>query len=331
MNTTDNANNNTVPKKVYAYKINAKENLNLIFSKIKDKINGDYKNLNERELVFTDSKTGLKYFLDVKNKKELKKSEFPGTLSAYECILYKLRETDFPYLFDLSTGDKNNIDANDSEALMEQTHFVVYPEINLLLSEYNHFGAQVKKLIFVIDTVLGHLYSQDFEVKNILNPNTAYRINNMKKIDQFTFRAGHQGLRTISNYFKVDTIDVIDKCFDDSTDLEFEITIKGKGKGDNRKDLKIKDMDRFKRLCNLIFNSKNKKTLNINKAQVKEKRNYTDLPIDLFSEHLIHEVKATKISERTKYIDSNDMFKKLNELYADNVFEISNYIKVDLE
>ncbi|VYT70798.1 hypothetical protein [Clostridium tertium] len=324
-------NKKTVPKKVYAYKIDAREDLNSIFSKVKEKINDDYTNLKERELVFTDNKTGLKYFLDVKNKKEHKKSDCRGTLLAYECILYKLRETDFPYLFDLATGDKTNIDASDSEALMEQTHFVVYPEINLLLSEYNHFGAPVSKLIYIIDTVLGHLYSQDFEVKNILNPNTAYRINNMEKINQFTFRAGHQGLRTISHYFKVDTIDVINKCFDDFSDLEFEITIKGKGRGNNREELKIKNLDRFKRLCNLIFNSKNKKTLDIQKAQFKEARSYTELPVDLFSEHLIHEVKATKISERTKYIDSDDMFRKINELYVDNAFEISNYIKIDLE
>lgn len=323
-------NNKTVPKKVYAYKINASQNLNLIFSKVKDKINDDYKNLKERELVYTDNKTGLKYFLDVKNKKEHKRVDNQGTLLAYECILYKLRETDFPYLFNLATGDKTNIDANDSEALMEQTHFVVYPEVNLILSEYNHFGAPVTKLIFIIDTVLGHLYSQEFQVKNILNPNTAYKINNMEKIDQLTFRAGHQGLRTISNYFKVDAIDVIDKCFDDFSDLEFEITIKGKGRGNNKKALKIKDMDRFKRLCNLIFHSKNKKTLDIEKAQFKEARNYTELPIDLFSEYLIHEVKATRLSERTKYIDSDDMFRKLNELYADNSFEISNYIKINL-
>lgn len=323
--------NKTVPKKVYAYKISAREDLRLIFSKVKEKINEDYTNLKERELVFTDNKTGLKYFLDVKNKKEHKKSDCQGTFLAYECILYKLRETDFPYLFNLVTGDKTNIDSSDSEALMEQTHFVVYPEINLLLSEHNHFGATLSKLIFVIDTVLGHLYSQDFEVKNILNPNTAYRINNMEKINQFTFRAGHQGLRTISNYFKVDTIDVIDKCFDDSSDLEFEITIKGKGKGNNRKNLQIKDLEGFKSLCNLIFHSKNKKTLDIKKAQFKEARSYTDLPVDLFSEQLIHEVKATKISERTKYIDSDDMFRKINELYADNAFEISNHIKIDLE
>ena len=281
-------NNKTIPKKVYAYKISSKESLNLIFSKVKEKINENYKNLKERELVFTDKKTGLKYFLDVKNKKEYKKSDCLGTLLAYECILYKLRETDFPYLFDFATGDKTNIAASDSEA-------------------------------------------QDFQVENILNPNTAYRINNMEKIDQFTFKAGHQGLRTISNYFKVDAIDVIDKCFDDFSDLEFEITIKGKGVGKNRKNLKIKDLDRFKRLCNLIFHSKNKKTLDIKKAQFKEARNYTELPVDLFSEHLIHEVKATKISERTKYIDSDDMFRKINELYADNAFEISNYIKIDLE
>lgn len=276
----------TIDKKVYAYNITSEQDLNLIFLNIKDKISDNYENLESRNLVYTSIKDGYKYFLDVKNIKDCNKVDESGTIKIFECILYKLRETDFPYLFDLATGEKSNIESTDTEALMEQTHFLVIPEVNLILSEYNHFGAQVNKLIFLINKILGPLYSNGFEVKHLLNSKTAIKVNNLEILNEFRFKAGHQGLRTISNYFKVDAIDVLDKCFDNSTDLELEIIIKGKGQGKNKKNIEIKDMGLFKRLCNLIYNSKNKKTLDIKTAQIKDAEMQSKLPIDLFSEYL---------------------------------------------
>lgn len=319
----------TVDKKVYAYSIKAEQGIGEIFEKIKVKINNDYKNLEQRDLVFTDKKDGYKFFLDVRSIKKYKKVSSKDELAIYECILYKLRENDFPYLFDLATGIKSGISAADTEALMEQTHFLLVPEVNLIISEYNHVGVQPTKLIFLVNKILGPIYSNKFEVKHLLNSKTAVRINNLETINEFQFKAGHQGLKTISNYFKVEPLDVIDRCFENSTDLEFEIIIRGKGKGNNKKNLDLKDINMFKRLCNLIYHSKNKKTLDIKTAKFKEAELNSKLPIDLFSEYLVETVKAIKLSNRSKYIDSEDMFTKLLIIYKENHFEISNHIAID--
>ncbi|WP_415336134.1 hypothetical protein [Clostridium perfringens] len=62
-----------VKKKTYAYNINAERDLLEIFTLVKEKINNNYTNLDERNLIFTDGKNGLKYFLDVKNIEEYEK------------------------------------------------------------------------------------------------------------------------------------------------------------------------------------------------------------------------------------------------------------------
>ncbi|MDY4949213.1 MAG: hypothetical protein SO128_07560 [Clostridium cadaveris] len=318
-----------VDRKVYPYLIISDKSSDKLFEMIKNKINNNYENLEKRKLIYTDSKTRLKFFLDVKNKKEYRTEDIDKRLVTYECILYKLRETDFPYLFDLLTGKKSNIGAADTEALMEQTHFIVYPQINLIISENNHSGAPISKLSLIVEKVLEGEYNQEFELRHILNTKTAVKVNNMKKIDKFTFKAGHQGLKTISSHFNVDMVDVIDKCFDNYSDLEFEITIKGKGRGKKRKNLEIKKFEEFKKLCGVILDSKNKKKLDIKKAEIREVNQFTELPIDLFSEYLVCTTKVIKISEKSKYIDSEDMFEKLMNIYKDNIFEISNFIKVD--
>lgn len=324
----------TVPKKVYSYRIEAEKDLLEIFELVKESINNDLTNLDERSLIYKEEKTGLKYFLDVRNIKKYKQSENNSKIEVCECILYKLRSDDFPYLFDTLTGKRTPIESNDSDAIMEQTHFIVIPKLNILLSEYNRFAAYPNKLVFIIDKILGPLYSTGFKVKHLLNTETAYRLKNMENIETISISCGHQGLKTIGHYMNVNFADVMDKGFRDTSDLKFKFTISGKGAGVNRKDVKLTDEGMFKRLCNLVFNSKNKKNLDIHSAKITERKGekeVKELPIDLFSDYLVGEVTAIKLSNKSKYIDSEDMFFKLTELYNSNKFEISNFVKLEIK
>lgn len=323
---------NTVEKKVYVYEITSDKGVIETFDLIKNKVNGDMSKLEERNLIYTDKKTGLKYFLDIKAKNKYKKVNSKDDLIIYECILYKLRADEFPYLFDILTGKTTEINTGLTDTLMEQTHFIVIPEINLLISEYNHFGAQPQKLIFIVDKILGPLYSTGFEVKHILNTTTAYRIKNLQNVETISIKCGHQGLKTINHYFNVNFLDVMDKGFRNTSDLEFKFEIRGKGRSTNKKFISFYDNEKFKRFCNLIFHSKNKKTLDIHCAKIRERGGnleVKELPIDLFSDYFVEEVKAIRLKDKCKYIDSTDMFNKLLELYNENKFEISNFIKIE--
>ena len=325
-----------VNKKTYAYNINAERDLLEIFTLVKEKINNNYTNLDERNLIFTDGKNGLKYFLDVKNIEEYEKINDNNKIHICKCILYKLRSDDFPYLFDILTGQKTEINSNNSDTIMEQTHFIMIPELKVIISEYNHFGAQPTKIPAVIQKVLGEAYVNKLEVKHMLNTETAYRLRNLKDVETISIKCGHQGLKTVNHYFNVNFLDVMEKGFRNTEDLEFKFTISGKGRGANKKSIELEDESKFKRFCNLLFNSKNKKNLDIHSAKINERRTkgkleIKELPIDLFSDYFVEEVTAVRLSKKSKYIDSDDMFKKLLELYNENKFEFSDYGKIKLE
>ena len=301
-----------VKKKTYAYNINAERDLLEIFTLVKEKINNNYTNLDERNLIFTDGKNGLKYFLDVKNIEEYEKINDNNKIHICKCILYKLRSDDFPYLFDILTGQKTEINSNNSDTIMEQTHFIMIPELKVIISEYNHFGAQPTKIPAVIQKVLGEAYVNKLEVKHMLNTETAYRLRNLKDVETISIKCGHQGLKTVNHYFNVNFLDVMEKGFRNTEDLEFKFTISGKGRGANKKSLDIH-------------------SAKINERRTKGKLEIKELPIDLFSDYFVEEVTAVRLSKKSKYIDSDDMFKKLLELYNENKFEFSDYGKIKLE
>lgn len=323
-----------VDKKLYCYIVKSNNDLNMTFKKINQKINGDYSELEERGLIYTSQIDGFKYFLDVKEKNCYKKINETGKLTIYNCILYKLREDEFPYLFNLSTGNKAEIPSTAKDTLMEQTHFIIIPEINIIISEYNYIGANVvSKLLFLVDRVLGPSYSNGFKVNQVLDTETSYRVRHLKKIKKMQFKAGHQGMKTIAKHFKIGALDSMFNCFGNTEELEFEIIITGKGKNNskNSKNIDVPDLEEFKRLCDKINITADKKTLDIKKAKVIDPTYNTALPIDLFEEYLLAEVTAIKLSDKSKYIDSEDMFKKMLGVYNNNIFEMSAYIGIELE
>lgn len=321
----------TIDKKLFCYTISSKEDLTQIFQLIKTKINSNYQNLEKRELVYNSVIDGYKFFLDVRDEVNLNLDDNKGTLKAFKCILYKLRDKDFPYLFDLATGNKSEIEASKTEVLMEQTHFIVFPEINFIISEYNYHGAGVNKLIHLVDKILGPKFSTEFRVDHILEANIISKIRNLKKIDEFKFRAGHQGLATIQKYTGIGGLDALCGTFDNASELEFEIKIKGKGRSKTKKNFEFEDMEKFKELCKKINESKDKNSLDIQSAKLKDPTISRSLSIDLFEQYMVKKIKAIRLNPNSKYIDSEDMFNKILEVYNNNDFEFSNYKKINLK
>ena len=325
-------NRKTIEKKIYALKVHSNKSIDDTFDKISQKVNNDYSELEDRGLIYTHAIDKFKYFLDVKPKIEYDKKNENGKLTVYNCILYKLREDEFPFLFNIATGEKELIPSTDKNTIMEQTHFIVIPELNVILSEYNSHGARVSnRLLFLVDKILGPQYSDGFRVDNILDYKTSMNIRNMKKIKKLQFKAGHQGMKTINKYLHIGVLDTISGTFDNSEELEFEITIRGKGKinSKNSKNIELPDLEKFKELCDKILKDGGNE-LDIQKARILDPTVNRALPIDLFQEYLISTVTAIKLTNRSKYIDSIDMFKKILEVYNNNEFELSNFIKIEI-
>ena len=92
--------NRTVERKIYFYKVVCEVDgteclINNIFDKYAELLNGNYENLEERHLVTPYFE---KYhFLDVK------KHDYDTDI--YYGKFYSLRSTDFPYLFNVKSGN----------------------------------------------------------------------------------------------------------------------------------------------------------------------------------------------------------------------------------
>lgn len=321
----------TVNKKIYCYDIRSSKDLNETFLKMKKAVNNNYKNLEERKLIYSDKVDGYKYFLDVRRIKKYRKYDDKGEITIINCILYKLRKDDFPYLFNLATGEKSEISSNNKDTLMEQTHFIVIPEIGLIISEFNYVGASVSsKLFHVIENVLGLDYVIDFEVVQKLDSQISSKISKIKAIKKFHVKAGHQGLKAIAKECKIGVLDTIEKTFSNYKDLEYEITIKGVGKLNSKKskDIQIEDLENFKDMCTKLSQQKNRKLSDIKKVELLDPTNGTNIPLDIFEEYAVGNIEAIKLSNKSKYIDSDDMFQKLIDLYCSNKLNISNYVKI---
>lgn len=321
----------TVNKKIYCYDIKSSKDLVNTFEQIKNKINDNYENLENRALIYTDQVDGYKYFLDVKRIKEYEKYHDTGKITIMNCILYKLRKDDFPFLFNLATGVKSEISYNSMDTLMEQTHFIIIPDINLIISEFNYMGASVnRKLFHIINKVLGNDYIIDFEVSQKLDSQISAKINNIRSIKKFHFKAGHQGLKAIAKQSKIGVFETFADTFSNHEDLEYEIIIKGKGKVNSQKSksIQIENLENFKNMCLNLSKEKNKKISDIKKVEILDPTNETNIPLDIFEEYAVGNIEAIKLSNRNKYIDSNDMFQKLIDLYNSDKLNLSNYIRI---
>ncbi|SHJ13441.1 hypothetical protein [Clostridium magnum] len=331
-----------VTRKVYCYDITAAKGLKEImegyYSAYNTIINSG-EDLQKSKLIYENSKDNLKYYLDINRKVDVENEDKTSATKVdcyYECILYKLRETDFPYLFDLKTGDKDKIQARLTQALMEQTHFIIIPQLNLIISEYNHLGPNIYKLMSIIDNTLGFPYSCSLNINHIYNGKTIDKIRNLKGIKSMTFKAGHQGLRTLSSIMEVGFLDVKNGTFDNDSELEFEITIKGKGrkkeikKQNNGEENGLKQC--VEKLYRYIDGSKKKEIdADISKAKIKEFDGDSSLPIDLLEEHLVSDIIVSKLDDKFKYLNSKDMFEELFKIYNSNKFDLSKYQKLSIK
>ena len=110
--------NRSVERKVYYYKVTCKcdgtdEPLNKLFDAYIKLYDNNGNNLEARGLAIP--------FYDKFHFLEVFQHEYDKDI--YQGKFYSLRSTDFPYLFNLLNGNRQEIPASDDDTLMEQTHF----------------------------------------------------------------------------------------------------------------------------------------------------------------------------------------------------------------
>ena len=131
----------SVERKIFFYKVTCTVDgrdckLNDIFDSYINLLDSNYENLEARNLAIPHFEKF--HFLDA-TKHQYDQDVYIGKF-------YSLRSTDFPYLFNMQSGNRQEISSNDEDTLMEQTHFACFTNQRLIVSEYNFYGARIEKL-----------------------------------------------------------------------------------------------------------------------------------------------------------------------------------------
>lgn len=315
----------TVNRKILCYNINNGNNSveNLLLN-YKEKLNNNWINLEARNLLIKKNEDS-QLFLEIRSIVSYSDSTNEN-IKVYNLILYKLRNNNFPFIFNKLSGDKRKITTENADSLMDLTHIIIIPKINLALCERNSLGPEMHDLQHFLTGVLKEK-ANNLEITPIYTASVIDEMRNLKDIKSVTFKAGHQGIHhLIDEGLKIGLFDTTDGTFNPNTELEFEITIKGKGRNkpiDNKKNNYL--MQSLQNIAKKIKKSKDaKENLDISKAKVFTTE--SKFPVDLLEEFMLAEVTVPKMDDKHKYVDSTALFSSIFDLYNNNSFKLDKYL-----
>lgn len=318
-------------RKIFFYKaiciVDDKETaLNEIFDTYISTLNKDFHNIIDRGLALPYYE---KYhFLDIE-KHELDSNVYMGKF-------YSLRATDFPYLFNMQNGERQEISSNDADTLMEQTHFCCFANKRLIVSEYNFYGARIERLAEYLKKIMFTLYpSKDIEISitPIVIPEYFEQIINCTSISMVQFKVATPGLKILSEKNIIGISDVAKYGITDTTDFYLDIEISG-GRGkkiglSNIKEQLKKIVSAIKEGNKLDAQKADGEENTFRKAKIKAYNpdEGRTIPYDLLDEKLVHTCYVDKVSNKSKYVDSDKMFNSIMEAYYSKKDDALKYME----
>lgn len=325
--------NKSVERKVYYYKVTCKcddtdEPINNLFDAYIKLYANNGNDLERRGLAIP--------FYDKYHFLEIFQHEYDKDI--YQGKFYSLRPTDFPYLFNLLNGNRQEIPASDDDTLMEQTHFCCIVSKNLLVSEFNFHGARIEQLANYLIRIMERLYpSKTYEISidPIIMPDYFKRIAKCRSLSKLQFKVAKPGLKMLKDFKIIDGVDILKDEVDDETDFYINIEVTGVGKRSNVKVSNLSNylqriIDMIKKAKEIESESKDGSNPIFSKATLRglDPDAGKIIPYDLLDEKLVQNEIVEKVSNRSKYVDSNKMFEALLKAYRDQKDVALKYMEI---
>lgn len=324
--------NKSIERKIYFYKVvclvDGKEQaLNDVFDAYIKMLSSNYESLEERGLAipYFDKY----HFLDVE--------KHNSDDNVYFGKFYSLRSTDFPYLFNMKNGRRQEITTNDQDTLMEQTHFYCFTNKRLIVSEFNYYGAKIEKLSEYFTAIMFILFpskNYDIRITPIVIPEYFKEIINCTSISKLQFKVSHAGLKILSEENIIGLSDIAKNNFDETMDFFIDIEISGGGRGKNVPAKKLKRLtgqiiSAIQRGNEHDANKKDNEEVAFRKAKIKAYNpdKAKTIPYDLLDEKLVHTCYVEKISPKSKYVNSEKMYENILNAYYSNMDSALRYME----
>lgn len=322
----------TIQRKIFFYKVSClidgqETQINEIYDAYILKLNKNFQNLSDRKLAipYYDKY----HFLDIEQH-EIDKNTYKGKF-------YSLRSTDFPYLFNMQNGIRQEISSNDFDTLMEQTHFYCFTNQRLIVSEYNYYGARIERLAEYLTIIMYDIYPSkkvEISISPIIIPEYFEEIINCTSLSKLQFKVASPGLKILAEKKIIGLTDIAKYGIEDTSDFYIDIEISGGGRG---KRVGLSNVKKF--MQNIVSAIKEGNSLDSLKADGEENtfrkakvKAYNPnegkiIPYDLLDEKLVHNCYVEKISNKTKYVDSNKMFDRIIEAYHSKKDDALKYME----
>lgn len=323
----------SVERKIFFYKVTCsidgqETKINNILDAYIKVLNSDYKNLEDRKLAIPYFE---KYhFLDI--------SKNQHDNDVYSGKFYSLRSTDFPYLFNMQSGNRQEISSNDQDTLMEQTHFFCFTNQRLIVSEFNFYGARIEKLADYLTEIMFQINpSKKYSIciLPIVIPDYFKQIVNCTSISKISFKVAHPGLKILAEEEIIGISDIVKNNLDETTDYCIDIELSGGGRG---KTLPVKKTKSF--LYKIVSAIKKGNEFDLNKsddegpafrkAKIKayNPNELKLIPYDLLDEKLVHTCFVEKVSNKSKYVNSDKMFNEIMNAYKTRKNDALRYMEI---
>ena len=313
-------NNRQIERKIFFYKVTCfidgnEIAINDIFDSYIQLLNADYNQLEERKLAIPYMEK--LHFLDVLTR--------GLDYDVYYGKFYSLRSTDFPYLFNILNGSRQVISAREEDTLMEQTHFICFANKRLIVSEYNFYGARIEKLADYLEKIMTLIHPSkrySISILPIIIPEYFKQIVNCTSISKIQFKAAHPGLKILMDENIIGVIDIAKDNLKETSEYYIDIEVSG---GDRGKALPIHNIHDF--LCSIVSAISKGNEYDLNKGDGKEDAfrkakikaynpdQHKIIPYDLLDEKLVHTCYVEKLSDKSKYVDSEKMFDEIIKAY----------------
>lgn len=322
-----------VERKIYFYKFTCLCNgenalINEVFDAYIQKSDKDSSNLIKRGLAVPYFE---KYhYLDMRAHKK--------DQDVYRGWFYSLRSSDFPYLFNILNGSRQEIASNEDDTLMEQTHFYCYVKQGLIVSEFNFHGARIEHLGRYLSTIMQDVYPSkmyDIEILPIVIPDYYKKIVNCKSISKLQFKVARPGLQLLKEQGIINAYDIASGNFEPNEPFYVDIEISGGKRGGN---IPVSDVKSFlskivsaiKKSEEIDFVSKNRSNPIFTKAKMRgyDTDEFRVIPYDLLDEKLLQVAKVEKVSPKTKYVNSDQMFVAIQDAFREKSDIAMQYMKV---
>lgn len=324
--------NRSISRKIYYYKVTSivdgKEvKLNEVLDGYISLLDSNYENLEDRNLAIPHFEKF--HFLDIE--------KHTYDADVYLGKFYSLRSTDFPYLFNMKNGKRQEISTNEQDTLMEQTHFACFTNQRLIVSEYNFYGARIEKLADYFTQILfitNPSKRYTINITPIIIPEYFNKIIDCTSISKVQFKVAHPGLRILAENNIIGISDIAKNNLSETTDYYIDIELSGGGRG---KHLSVKEPKRFlSRIVDAIrkgneFDAQKSDDEEpaFRKAKLKayNPNEFKLIPYDLLDEKLVHTCYVEKVSNKSKYVNSEKMYKEIMEAYKGKKDEAIRYME----